>query len=399
MPVGVVKTPKDEELWQKAKEIAEKEGQGKNWAYIMGIYERMKGKNAKKHIISVSGKILVKKKWLSPKQAAEYLVNAVREDLTPEEAWSNIENRVDMDGGEINDFIGHLKNLAPKSWKSFLSDEAIDYILANSLPDDDYGLEKSASIPKDKQKLLDEAYKKAYKDFHDNEDYEIPHWSKVAEGERGEVWKSSDGWGNFYFLLYKDRVKQIALRMPDVMAYHFFSPLKEYAKECGITRNTFKEKLGFGDSKWNTFMQHFVNGKKPNKAVKKSMEDKDREYSPSDRYAYKTHTKNPIYIPINRIRTPYQTEDALDEEKVKENISKMKAGKSLPALVIGYHYDLHDGHHRLEAAKRLGHTHVPCVVGGRNKRRVEAAKKRYQRVWKSMGMFAVGGRLIVKRVR
>lgn len=122
---------------------------------------------------------------------------------------------------------------------------------------------------------------------------------------------------------------------------------------------------------------------------KNKTKDKDKIY-PSDRYAYKTNAKDPIYIPVNRIRTIYQTDKALDEKKVKSNLSNIRKGKPMEPIVIGYgsddgrKADLHDGHHRLEAAKRAGHTHVPCVVGGRNEKRVKAAEKRYRRVWKSM---------------
>lgn len=124
----------------------------------------------------------------------------------------------------------------------------------------------------------------------------------------------------------------------------------------------------------------------------------NNELYPSDRYAYKTNESDPIYIPANRIQTPYQTEDALNEEKVKENLKAIKKGKALKPVVVGYKYDLHDGHHGLEAAKRAGHTHVPCVVGGRNERRVKAAEKRYRKVWKSMsGVTIESGRLLVKK--
>jgi hypothetical protein len=43
MPVNVVKTPRDERLWDKAKKQAEKQGHTKDWAYVMGIYQHMKG--------------------------------------------------------------------------------------------------------------------------------------------------------------------------------------------------------------------------------------------------------------------------------------------------------------------------------------------------------------------
>jgi hypothetical protein len=137
--------------------------------------------------------------------------------------------------------------------------------------------------------------------------------------------------------------------------------------------------------------------RKQKKVVVRKSDAEEKTYYQSDRYAYRTHHKNPIYIPVNRIETPFQTEDALDEDKVRENMEKIKNGEALPPLIIGYKYNLHDGHHRLEAAKRLGHTHVPCIVGGRNKRRVKAAEKRYREVWKSMGVFVKAGRLLIKK--
>ena len=42
MPTNVVKTKRDEEKWQRAKEIATKSGKEDNYAYIMGIYKKMK---------------------------------------------------------------------------------------------------------------------------------------------------------------------------------------------------------------------------------------------------------------------------------------------------------------------------------------------------------------------
>jgi hypothetical protein len=48
MPANVVKTKEDEHKWSKAKSIAAKEGKKKDWSYIMGIYNKMKGKKSKK---------------------------------------------------------------------------------------------------------------------------------------------------------------------------------------------------------------------------------------------------------------------------------------------------------------------------------------------------------------
>jgi DNA-binding ferritin-like protein len=38
-----VKTPEDERLWAKAKSLAEEQGQKENWAYVTGIFRKMKG--------------------------------------------------------------------------------------------------------------------------------------------------------------------------------------------------------------------------------------------------------------------------------------------------------------------------------------------------------------------
>jgi len=47
MPASVVKTEKDEKRWSKAKRLASEQGHDEDWAYIMGIFQRMKGKSNK----------------------------------------------------------------------------------------------------------------------------------------------------------------------------------------------------------------------------------------------------------------------------------------------------------------------------------------------------------------
>jgi len=44
LPSNVVKTKEDEAKWKKAKTLAAKEGRAGDYAYIMGIYQKMKGK-------------------------------------------------------------------------------------------------------------------------------------------------------------------------------------------------------------------------------------------------------------------------------------------------------------------------------------------------------------------
>lgn len=42
MPHGAVKTKRDEHLWDTAKKAAASQGRAGDYAYIMGIYQRMK---------------------------------------------------------------------------------------------------------------------------------------------------------------------------------------------------------------------------------------------------------------------------------------------------------------------------------------------------------------------
>jgi hypothetical protein len=90
-----------------------------------------------------------------------------------------------------------------------------------------------------------------------------------------------------------------------------------------------------------------------------------------------------IYIPLNRLRTPYQTEKATNWDKVQSNYERMQRGEHLDPVSIGLDYDVHDGHHRIEAAKKCGHEHIPCVVKGGNDLERERAVEAYREVWKS----------------
>lgn len=104
----------------------------------------------------------------------------------------------------------------------------------------------------------------------------------------------------------------------------------------------------------------------------------------SERFSYRTNSEyGVIHIPVNRLKQVYQTDKATNRKKVKEYMEKMKANAPLEPVEVGYNYDVHDGHHRWEAAKKLGRTHVPCKVKGSDPDKVKEAKKRYREVWKS----------------
>jgi hypothetical protein len=90
-----------------------------------------------------------------------------------------------------------------------------------------------------------------------------------------------------------------------------------------------------------------------------------------------------IYIPLNRLKTVYQTEKATNWDKVQENVERMVAGENLEPIVIGFNYDIHDGQHRYEASHLCDFTHVPCVVMNTpNEIERQRAIEAYQEVWK-----------------
>jgi hypothetical protein len=119
-------------------------------------------------------------------------------------------------------------------------------------------------------------------------------------------------------------------------------------------------------------------------------EEYPQQYNPRNRNAYNLDftafdesIEDIFYIPINRLKTDYQTSEALNFDKIQENVEKMKNGENLEPIVIGYDYDVHDGHHRIEASKIMKYTHVPCIVAGNDDIEVLRAKEQYAEVWKS----------------
>ncbi len=110
-----------------------------------------------------------------------------------------------------------------------------------------------------------------------------------------------------------------------------------------------------------------------------------------ERLAYKVDAEKlketVIYIPINRLEFPYQTEKAFVDEKIKSMVTVIKSMQELPPVVIGYSYDVHDGHHRVEASRRLGLSHVPCIVRGLKIKKVRTAEHAYQELYKAFCFF------------
>jgi len=137
-------------------------------------------------------------------------------------------------------------------------------------------------------------------------------------------------------------------------------------------------------------------------ALEKSMGINIAEHiDQSNRNAYNVpNTEGVLWIPVNRLSCPYQTEAALNFDKIQENVEHMKAGENLEPVVIGYDYDVHDGHHRIEASKIMKYTHIPCIVGGSNDLQVQRADEMYREIWKSVNKeLPPGGRWVTVRGR
>jgi hypothetical protein len=110
----------------------------------------------------------------------------------------------------------------------------------------------------------------------------------------------------------------------------------------------------------------------------------------AERFSYKCDSNyNIVYIPVNRLKQVYQTEDAINPATVQKKMNKMKAGVSMPPVFVGYDYDVHDGHHIWKAADKAGYTHVPCKVVGNDPKKVKEAIAKYKDVWKSLGALKV----------
>ena len=104
----------------------------------------------------------------------------------------------------------------------------------------------------------------------------------------------------------------------------------------------------------------------------------------AERFSYTPSSeRGVIYIPVNRLKQIYQTDGATNWDKVDVLVDKMKNHKPIDPVQVGYNYDVQDGHHRWEAAKKLGYSHVPCEIVGTDKEKVAEAKKKYRKVWKS----------------
>ena len=88
-----------------------------------------------------------------------------------------------------------------------------------------------------------------------------------------------------------------------------------------------------------------------------------------------------FFIPINRLKAPYQSDKALDFGLVYDKVRDMTAGTNISPIAIGYDHDILDGHHRVAASQIMQYTHVPCFCMGNNELAVENAKARYRDLW------------------
>lgn len=73
MPLNVVKTPEDEKKWKKAEAVAASQGKAENYAYVMGIYKRMKPDHFKKAASQISHKRFAFNKYNAPELVSQLM--------------------------------------------------------------------------------------------------------------------------------------------------------------------------------------------------------------------------------------------------------------------------------------------------------------------------------------
>ena len=61
-----VKTEKDEKLWSEARELADKQGQDENWAYVMKIFQSLKGSSNENRFSRIAHRVV--NAWFYNKQ-------------------------------------------------------------------------------------------------------------------------------------------------------------------------------------------------------------------------------------------------------------------------------------------------------------------------------------------
>jgi len=92
--------------------------------------------------------------------------------------------------------------------------------------------------------LVEEAYAKSMKKFGAPvERYTI---RKIASHSGRFIFRVNDGWGQRYYIVEGNEATPIAVKMPDVGAFHFEEPLKD----AGFDKAWVKEH-GFGDATWD----------------------------------------------------------------------------------------------------------------------------------------------------
>ena len=75
MPTNVVRTPRDEHLWEQAKRRAAEEGHARDWPYIMGIYKREHGKGGLKK----AGRLVLRRSKGDPLPPGAHWITISRE--------------------------------------------------------------------------------------------------------------------------------------------------------------------------------------------------------------------------------------------------------------------------------------------------------------------------------
>ncbi|MBW2672593.1 MAG: hypothetical protein JRD89_04140, partial [Deltaproteobacteria bacterium] len=102
----------------------------------------------------------------------------------------------------------------------------------------------------DPKALVEEAYAKSMKKF--GEPVERHSAREVASESGRSIWRVNDGWGERYYLVEGGKARPIAVKMPDVHAFHCEPPLDKL-----IGKKEVKE-MGWSDEAWDRALTNWL---------------------------------------------------------------------------------------------------------------------------------------------
>ena len=195
MPTNVVKTPEDEEKWQRAKEVAEKAGQADNYAYIMGAYKKMNPERFKSAAMPIynsppftvaeevtadsDGNYMSRQNLSDIEEAASKLQNSIDENSEMEDWVEDKLSAVRQMMSDVERFYAHGDKTAAARVAARHETKPVAQAIADALLHAfryQEGIERGSHISRDGRKVFinfrDESYGK-YDDEDEDQEWEL----------------------------------------------------------------------------------------------------------------------------------------------------------------------------------------------------------------------------------